>query len=103
MRPLGVTMLAAGYSEETGPELFLCDPSGCVWLFFVVVVVLSCVLYRSLTFLVTLGHLGTPCRSYYAGHRACAAGAKDQEAVNYLEKRIARGDEAEGCVAAWLH
>ena len=25
---------------------------------------------------------------YYAGHRACSAGSKDQEVINYLEKRI---------------
>ncbi|KAJ3115481.1 Proteasome subunit alpha type-6 [Phlyctochytrium bullatum] len=28
MRPLGVSMILAGFDDEAGPQLFKCDPSG---------------------------------------------------------------------------
>jgi len=31
---------------------------------------------------------------YYVGYRACAAGSKDQEAVNILEKKMKKPDDA---------
>eukprot|EP01106_Pelomyxa_sp_JSP_P017075 TRINITY_DN66_c0_g1_i5.p2 TRINITY_DN66_c0_g1~~TRINITY_DN66_c0_g1_i5.p2 ORF type:complete len:139 (+),score=46.05 TRINITY_DN66_c0_g1_i5:145-561(+) len=53
MRPLGSVMMLVGMDEETGPQLFKCDPSGS-----------------------------------YAGYRACATGEKEQEATNFLEKKL---------------
>ncbi|KAI3982466.1 hypothetical protein MKX01_006597 [Papaver californicum] len=53
MRPLGVAAMVLGIDEETGPQLFKCDPAG-----------------------------------HFYGHKATSAGLKEQEAINFLEKKM---------------
>ncbi|XP_019453614.1 PREDICTED: proteasome subunit alpha type-6-like [Lupinus angustifolius] len=53
MRPLGVVAMVLGIDEESGPQLYKCDPAG-----------------------------------HYFGHKATSAGLKDQEAINFLEKKM---------------
>eukprot|EP01121_Diplochlamys_sp_Union-15-3_P023026 TRINITY_DN999_c0_g1_i1.p1 TRINITY_DN999_c0_g1~~TRINITY_DN999_c0_g1_i1.p1 ORF type:complete len:247 (-),score=49.38 TRINITY_DN999_c0_g1_i1:38-778(-) len=53
MRPLGVAMILIGIDEESGPQLYKCDPAG-----------------------------------YYVGYKATAAGSKELEATNFLEKKF---------------
>ncbi|XP_058079224.1 proteasome subunit alpha type-6-like [Magnolia sinica] len=53
MRPLGVAAMVLGIDEESGPQLFKCDPAG-----------------------------------HYFGHKATSAGLKEQEAINFLEKKM---------------
>jgi len=58
MRPLGVAMILIGIDEETGPQLYKCDPAGT-----------------------------------YMGFKATAAGTKEQEAYNFLEKKMKSNPE----------
>ncbi|KAI3997457.1 hypothetical protein MKX01_008064 [Papaver californicum] len=53
MRPLGVAAMVLGIDEETGPQLYKCDPAG-----------------------------------HFFGHKATSAGLKEQEAINFLEKKM---------------
>ena len=53
MRPLGVAAMVLGIDEESGPQLFKCDPAG-----------------------------------HYVGYKATSAGLKEQEAINFLEKKM---------------
>jgi len=59
-RALGIVTIYIGIDEESGPELYRCDPAG-----------------------------------HYMGYRACAAGSKEQEANNLLEKKVKALKEGE--------
>ncbi|CDM30570.1 hypothetical protein DTO013E5_2486 [Penicillium roqueforti] len=61
MRPLGVATTLISVDDESGPQLYKCDPAG-----------------------------------YYVGYKATASGPKQQEALNYLEKKLKNKDAAPG-------
>jgi len=60
MRPLGSVAMLAAIDEESGPQLYKCDPAGS-----------------------------------FGGYRACAAGEKETEATNFLEKKLPAAGQPE--------
>ncbi|KAK9478602.1 nucleophile aminohydrolase [Lipomyces japonicus] len=61
MRPLGVALTFVSVDDESGPQVFKCDPAG-----------------------------------YYVSYKATATGPKQQEAMNYLDKKLKHAAQAAG-------
>lgn len=84
MRPLGVSAILIAVDEERGPQLYKARKPGAA-------PALSLYLSYARAGLRVLGPRQTDPAGYFVGYHAVAAGAKDVEANNHLEKKLKPG------------
>jgi 20S proteasome subunit alpha 1 len=75
-------MILIAHDDETGPQLFKCDPAG--YKTHVLKFIGPVFIYINKKLVI--------CR-YFVGYKATSAGAKHQEALNHLEKKLKKDPE----------